>query len=539
MPFPHEITIMILRNLPKNFLKRARLVCKDLAVLGESLLLETIFVSPREKDMEVFEAITKKPGICSSVRRIVFDSAQFRRRTERTYFADLCQQLSQPQLRYLMMSNAEVATLVRDILGSTQENPSPQDLRQAASSSEAYERCQDNPAFNKGLELYHMYAKQQRRLVNRNWIEWVARGLRKLGDIDSVELAYTFNTTFFDSDAGLAATCLDKLVYNPNHVDDNTFVLTFSNPAILAALDHFRGTNTKGSPIARSWPATALYPSRAGFYYGVLTEDALRDDNISNGCVEFHALCIALSAASKFPLKFVAQGHDELAMGLPDYVFQATSDDRIQDISRRLKGLHLKIAPYLGKVSNHSAQGLPILKAYFHTLPALEELTLALPIEARKVQYSYKFEQLFPDIPTFQLDTLKRLELFGLSATYRELACLLFMAFPNMSKLRLGEIYSINQNWDHIVEGLRQAVENGLGTCELVGYFYVPTHFYTPGHAPIEMVMRDAKDINKELCDYIMNGGRHPGLRDHEPDGRSIQWRETLNKDLDVLRLLL
>lgn len=322
VPLPNEIKQMILGLLPTSCLKKVRLACRDLASLGEFYLLNTVFISPREKDMEVFDCITSgKASIRRRVKNIVFDSAQFQIRTERAYFADLCEQLSLPQLKYLIMSNRDLKTLIKTILGSNQDAPDSQSLRQYGSLPDAYERCQGNPAFNKGLEQYFIYAKQHRRLLDPNWFLRVVHGLQMLGDIDMVEICSTFNTTFFEHDDDVAASSPDTLVDDPSR-DDNTFTYRFSNPAIPEALDHFKGTLTRGSPVARSWPPTALCPAHPAYYYRTTSEDGLRDENISNGCFEISKLGQILQAAAKYPREFLAPGRHYAARGIPNYMFE-------------------------------------------------------------------------------------------------------------------------------------------------------------------------------------------------------------------------
>ncbi|KAL8845691.1 MAG: hypothetical protein Q9221_009157 [Calogaya cf. arnoldii] len=74
---PNEITIKILSCLSTKSLKRARFVSKKLASLGGQILVVNLYLSPREKDMEVFDAVTQHPDLKKSVRNIIFDSAQF------------------------------------------------------------------------------------------------------------------------------------------------------------------------------------------------------------------------------------------------------------------------------------------------------------------------------------------------------------------------------------------------------------------------------------------------------------------------------
>ncbi|KAL9042903.1 MAG: hypothetical protein Q9180_000261 [Flavoplaca navasiana] len=534
--FPNEIKAMILGHLEKRSIKQARLVCKDLAIIGESRLVDTIYISPREKDMEVFDGITTgKFSIRRSVKHVVFDSAQFTRQEERTYFTNLCEQLSQPQLKYLMMANHDLTNLVKTILGSDEDLPNPQSLKEYGSSRKAFERCQHNKAFNTGLEQYFVYAKQQRRLLDPNWSARVVRGLQRLGDIDIAMIDSTFDRTFFERNDELAARSPNIWVDDPNLVD-NIFECRFSDDRIPMALYHFKGTSTIGSPVARSWPPTALYPSHAGYFYPSVSEDGLRDDNISNGCFEIKKFAQLLKRASKYPREFGALGHPYRATGIPHYLFEADNIRclRLQDFAANLKGLYLNIVAYLGVMNESSTQGLEGLKAYFNTPLALETLWLKLPIKDRRFSY----DDVFPPIYRFSLGTLKHFDVAGLSLSYSQLAFLLFLAFPNISSFTLGYISLEDGSWDDIIEGLRRSTEAGLEECTFWGSLDSADMLYNPPNYPMpnQYTPNLAPEVLARIHDYIRTGGRHPSLTSNQPIGAVIKYWDRLNTTLDRIK---
>ncbi|KAL9629442.1 MAG: hypothetical protein Q9204_005268 [Flavoplaca sp. TL-2023a] len=82
---PNEIILEILSGLKKKDLKRARFTCKKLASLGGQILVVNLYLSPREKDMAVFDAVTQHPHLRKSVKNIIFDSAYFPIYTLETY----------------------------------------------------------------------------------------------------------------------------------------------------------------------------------------------------------------------------------------------------------------------------------------------------------------------------------------------------------------------------------------------------------------------------------------------------------------------
>ena len=55
------------------------------------MLIGTLYISPREIDMAVFDKITRHRDLSKSVKRLVYDSAQFFNfRSVATYFSELC-----------------------------------------------------------------------------------------------------------------------------------------------------------------------------------------------------------------------------------------------------------------------------------------------------------------------------------------------------------------------------------------------------------------------------------------------------------------
>ncbi|KAL8669283.1 MAG: hypothetical protein Q9168_006115 [Polycauliona sp. 1 TL-2023] len=86
----NELVSSILSYLPQKDLKSARLVNKTWASLGGQKLIGTIYISPREIDMAAFDGITQNPDLAQSVKRIVYDTAQFRKYATYGTFYDAC-----------------------------------------------------------------------------------------------------------------------------------------------------------------------------------------------------------------------------------------------------------------------------------------------------------------------------------------------------------------------------------------------------------------------------------------------------------------
>lgn len=93
---PNEMGLAIVKNLAQADIKSVRLVNKKYERLGTSALrFDTIYLSPREKDMEVFDGITQHPIWKGKVRNLAFDQAQFMNLSLQQYIFAFFSQLDQ------------------------------------------------------------------------------------------------------------------------------------------------------------------------------------------------------------------------------------------------------------------------------------------------------------------------------------------------------------------------------------------------------------------------------------------------------------
>ena len=74
---PVELRVYILNYVEKCDLKSVRLVSKEWYLLATTHLFDTVSISPRPKDIEVFERITRHPVLSSAVKDLVYDASQF------------------------------------------------------------------------------------------------------------------------------------------------------------------------------------------------------------------------------------------------------------------------------------------------------------------------------------------------------------------------------------------------------------------------------------------------------------------------------
>lgn len=103
LQLPNEIVHLILKRLPKERLKRMRLVCKKLSDLGAPLLMDVVYISPRSEDTEVFNSVTQHPTFRAAIKHVVYDTAKVVRYDLEDYYKALMMQLDQKE--YNEMSN--------------------------------------------------------------------------------------------------------------------------------------------------------------------------------------------------------------------------------------------------------------------------------------------------------------------------------------------------------------------------------------------------------------------------------------------------
>ncbi|KAL8653343.1 MAG: hypothetical protein Q9226_003888 [Calogaya cf. arnoldii] len=199
---PNEVLTIVLGNLPRKHLKQTRLVSKRLAALGALQLVDTVYISPREKDMVVFDAITKHPVFSKSIKKIVYDNARFADLSMPDYFDRLREEMLLYQRSALPKSNLAVRNLLEVMsLDTSGANFATLPIGILASASA---RCQHDKVFLEGYDLYAAHAQEHRKILGIAWFTRALEGFNKLGSIDSVVLCNTFNMPIFGSDKDYA-----------------------------------------------------------------------------------------------------------------------------------------------------------------------------------------------------------------------------------------------------------------------------------------------------------------------------------------------
>ncbi|KAL8977003.1 MAG: hypothetical protein Q9205_007113 [Flavoplaca limonia] len=169
-------------------------------------------------------------------------------------------------------------------------------------------------------------------------------------------------------------------------------------------------------------------------------------------------------------------------------------------------------------------------------LPTLEFLQLLIPVEDSQFGSPiYDFSQLFPPVTEWRLPQLHSLILMGLSFSYRELAGFFFLVIPQLESVFLGDLLLKDGEWDDFVEWFRQH------TAPLV--FHPDSNLLYPEGRDYywrseEWSGDDGKsyEFMELVANYIVDGGRHPGLRNGECNSDSVKYLTKMKATIEELR---
>lgn len=528
MDLPNEVILIVLTSLPKSDLKQIRLACKHLATLGAQVLIGTLHISPRDADMEIFDAITQHPDLSRSVQNLFLDTAQFKKYTSKLeYYEALCEQLT--SRKYAIFRGR------KDIVWWLAGTPTPTLLMKHNSDM--------------GYQEYCRLSTQQQNLLSGTWFDRVCGGLRSVGPINAVTLGNTFTLRLspdicpddsasdieddeYDYDA------FEYRIDDPEGYDGDRDNYTSHASCIrLTMADIIAGKRSVGSPVARGWPFTSLQPTaqRITRHGPNATIEEMVRNGESDGSFEFRASLQLLEAAAKQPSFFGIMGGFSAGSGIPSTLFGIGWPHSIQSLGvwNRLKVLRLKLA-YYDTRGTSQASPLDRLKSMFHSIVALEEFTLALPLNYGNDDIEeryYNFSQVFPPITNWRLPRLTSFTLCGLRSSFRDIVGLFFLSFPQLKSLQLGVLGLTDGRWEYIIEGLRHHIV--LEECYIGGELANPNldPFFAPKYG------RGYDDFEKDLSEYVVHGGRHPCLPVDWSDDASSEYLAPVTRTLHELQL--
>ena len=488
---PLEIKGLVAESLQKSDLKSLRCVSKQWQAMATPPLFDKVYVSPRDKDIQVFSNITKHPVLRRHIKEMVCDTSEVPELSHEQYFHDLCDELRsltfQLSKKHPFKSpHPELNKFINAI------------IRGGISHSGLFTKHATDGLVVEGFQLWRELAAQEDQSledeVHGMFFSDLCSGLHRLPNLQSVKMDdHIWCQTCRDIEV---AFCSTNPRYTPN-------------------------TILSGSPLARNWNPWHLRPKRS--------ED--------EGSERLSIVIRALSRTKKSIRIFECQSrHSRMYEGLSPWHFS------IYDISQRyprhmaiafcqLQSLTLQITPQLWNMVPHGdAKALGFLPQLLEQITGLKRLDLKL-LTAERIKRQrrlsltplddtcYTYSQVFPLHGKWQ--HLEHLYLAGLAINGLDLCLLLFCQMPRLQRLWLNRIDLLEGSWDGIVEIMRirgtfepWALLSLQGSLRHEGGKWWPC---TPDGNEEYSALRD-------YMRYINEGGHHPSLSADSEDSLSIRF---------------
>lgn len=477
---PPEIIGLVATHLEKSDLKEIRLVNGVWNTLVTPLLFDQVYVSPRTKDLEVFTAITSRPQLAASVKKIIYDVSTFYELSHREYFDLICTEISLIFYPFRRCSTRlthprRLAQLVR--------------ATESTSSQSLFDKYGNDAMVRRGFARWEELEEDERNCFNdRIFYPALCSGMFQLSNLRSVEM---------DDDIwGRGSREVGLLI------DD-------AQPIIPTEL------NVVGSPLSRKWKPFHPYPREPEY------------PDVSNRGTHLKFIIRALSKTRR-RIGFFETGMHAVE-GLPPGLF---SRYNMEDLFTHqmiyslwyLETLHLQITPR--RLQDHmqpQSISLGFLPNLLGELSGLKRLALKftstenmylgqrdLLREYDEPCYSYK--DVFPR--TVAWPRLSQFYIAGLAISGPDLYRLTFYQMPKLERLWLNHIDLLEWRWEGFMSMLRLKPQwEVLG---LQGIFRHRGGQWWPCHPADQDEETEKLD---EYRNYIAYGGKHPGLPIGPPVG--------------------
>ncbi|KAL8992422.1 MAG: hypothetical protein Q9169_007118 [Polycauliona sp. 2 TL-2023] len=549
---PNELILEILFYLRRDYLKHARLTCKKLASLGGQLLVSNLYLSPREKDMQVFDAVSRHPDLKKSVKNITFDSAHFIKYSLEEYLEQLYDAFRKTtfiESGSTQGAIAEVGLILRRAMSEIHPDNTDDEAGR-------YLRL---PVLLQGYQQYSVSAQEHGNVFLDSWFTRAVEGMKRLGPIRSAVIRNSWERIYdpmYHWSPG-SATMMKSAPHERAIVTTEVktvFMEMFGTRMLHVSpfkksypqLMHCNGIRTIGSPSAREWHTTTLPPTSPGSIEDGRTDlNFLMQTGKTTGCLELIEFMKLLDTTGKWPSGFIAKRDigAKNTTGVPLRFFNSIRPSEsalFMPLPERLKVLHLGIAGcYNDDDEDETFQDLDVLKDFIKRARSLTSLRLSLPhlAESRKEHRPvFDSTSVFPPVKTLHLPKLAKLHLQAVVFSYRDLASLLFLSLTGLTHLTFQRVELSDGLWEDIVEGLR-CYKNLRWSRLHSALFYKNDRYYTApdrlrilSDAQAEFLARNNRYILGELT-------RHPMLRvEEDQDGASAGFLARLNTTLTKCR---
>ncbi|KAL9038208.1 MAG: hypothetical protein Q9180_003272 [Flavoplaca navasiana] len=459
MGLPNEVTLNIVSYLSKKDLKQVRLVCRLWAALGVKSLFDTIYVSPREIDMSVFEAITQHQTLRNAPRHLVYDSAVFDQINEVQYACDLHWQYHAGDFDILGDASFEVEEMIRfvsvDILDGK--------------VVEVNQQLKSHPVYENGFREYSKYASEYLNLFTKRWSGRVYRGLKNLGPIVSLTIRNTWEMIHDvhndnNNETTRSYDCPPRFSHQVVSICYNVAKDSLVSRGCIRS----DGTRLVGSPSARAYPATGL-PPHGTQDWDTMGETRMMMTGSSSGYYEFIEIVDLLNSARKRPKKIIVVGGlgmDGFRTGIAAHIFdpEQNLDPRgLLDLASGLTSLQLTIADNVHE-DNYSLVPPPstgLLHQFLWRARSLQVLSLDFPRNLGDIgtnPTSTNLCKIFSEAQPWLPTGLKELHLNGFRTSYRELGTHLFLCLPSLVNLTLSFLVLTEGCYEDLIRGLRQHI---------------------------------------------------------------------------------
>ena len=237
---PPEIKCLVAEHLAKADLKNLRCICKAWTSSATSLLFDTLYISPYDKDLEVFISIIHDPTLACSIKELVFDVSSVPELSYQDYFDELRREIrsftGQPNERFPFYSSCRrLNQFVNDV------------TKKGGDSSLLLSRYSGEKLVVEGFHMWQQLAAQEqynlRGGLHGVYSNELSAGLNRLPKPRSIEVDFeTWVSNRLHSGTGYSYNRLDTL-----------------NPYDVLGVVH------KGSPLSRSWNTWHLRPKRLDY----------------------------------------------------------------------------------------------------------------------------------------------------------------------------------------------------------------------------------------------------------------------------------
>ena len=488
---PNEICTIILQYLQKKDLKKVRLVSKYWSSLATIPLFDRVFVSPRKKDLEVWEGITGHPTISRAVRTLVYDTTKFKLNLSYSqYYDDLVVELD-------TLVDENLTTKRPFDSGNAEVNEFIRDLKARSSGEQISETIYDKHRHDRFVaEGYHKYmdiAESEQLAHIRPFMTTFVRGLRKLSMLQSV--------VFSDEDW-----------------------MGYCFPDLLSTSKGFKKNVVEtGSPLCREWNLFHIRPLGMS-----------RDQDFQWPMYDHFQRVTTALAKSKVNIVRFALPYDGSVCKLPPCALSKPSISNLQQSRMVMAYSNLKVLELAIRTTDpedyHLPQPFAALSILLDHMSNIEALSLDLSSGINHgAKPFYRFEQVFPSGRIWKY--LRVLYISGLSLRALDLISL-GCRLPSLRKLRLRDIDLHQGTWQGTTTALRKKklrcviLSGALTHCGDSRFDMAENHYGWPRHEFLEKVET-----------YITRGGRHPCLGPNDGQELTLRWFSDLLPDYSLPRM--